>query len=529
MDSAPKRSTADRAENGPLHHGLLGLLSLGFSLYATSVGFYNTIFDFHGFRQAQTAISADSILHGGSFLHYETPVLGPPWPVPFEFPLYQGIVAVLARAFSTRLDQTGRFVSILFYYLCFFPLASILSHIGLRRTQMVPALALFAMSPIYIFWSRVFMIESTALFLSLMYTDQMFRLVVGKRRWQYRHLMSGAAFGALAGLVKVTTFAPFFALGTSLAAWGLWRDRESGKFKGSIAAAVATLCVVFPVAVTWCWTKFADEVKAQNPFGVYLTSTNKGMIAWNFGTLAQRLQFQNYIHFLIAANLHIGSIVTAAVVLMVYVWLCGRWNWLAVACLVLYVATTLTFFNLHYQHEYYPYSDAIFLVVAIGALIASVLKIRGPGAWIGIELLVVEMAACGYCYLTHYYPIQSKNAPGRPAAAALVDNTTKPDSVIVILGMDWSSEFPYQSHRRAIMDTSFSIKELISDSGPVERAISNEGPQNIAALVACDEGRHELRLPMLLRDIGLPPAANLHADACDIYERAASPGVSHAP
>jgi hypothetical protein len=139
------------------------------------------------------------------------------------------------------------------------------------------------------------------------------------------------------------------------------------------------------------------------------------------------------------------------------------------------------------------------------------------------------MAACGFVYLTHYYPIQSKNAPGRPAAAALVDNTTKPDSVIVILGMDWSSEFPYQSHRRAIMDTSFSIKELISDSGPVEHAISNEGPQNIAALVACDEGRHELRLPMLLRDIGLPPAANLHADACDIYERAASPGVSHAP
>jgi len=527
--------TRTEAERGEPHSTavekvvwLLGLLSLGFSLYATSVGFYNTIFDFHGFRQAQTAISADSILHGGSFLHYETPVLGPPWSVPFEFPLYQGIVAVLARAFSTRLDQTGRFVSILFYYLCFFPLASILSHIGLRRTQMVPALALFAMSPIYIFWSRVFMIESTALFLSLMYTDQMFRLVVGKRRWQYRHLMSGAAFGALAGLVKVTTFAPFFALGTSLAAWGLWRDRESGKFKGSIAAAVATLCVVFPVAVTWCWTKFADEVKAQNPFGVYLTSTNKGMIAWNFGTLSQRLDFQKYIHFLIAANLHIGSISSAAVVLVVYIWLCRRWNWIAVACLVLYVATTLTFFNLHYLHEYYAYSNAIFLVVATGVLIASVINIRG-WAWIGVELLVLEMAACGFVYLTHYYPIQSKNAPGRPAAAALVDNTTKPDSVIVILGMDWSSEFPYQSHRRAIMDTSFSIKELISDSGPVEHAISNEGPQNIAALVACDEGRHELRLPMLLRDIGLPPAANLHADACDIYERAASPGVSHAP
>ena len=113
---------------------LLGLLSLGFSFYTTSIGFHNTLFDFHGFRQTQTAISADSILHGGSFLRYETPVLGPPWSLPYEFPLYQGAVAVLAKIFSTPLDQTGRFVSIFFYYLCFFPLASILSLVGLRGT-----------------------------------------------------------------------------------------------------------------------------------------------------------------------------------------------------------------------------------------------------------------------------------------------------------------------------------------------------------------------------------------------------------
>jgi hypothetical protein len=506
---------------------LLGLLSLGFSLCATSVGFHNSLFDFHGFRQTQTAISAESILHGGSFFRYETPVLGPPWSVPFEFPLYQGIVAVLAKAFSTHLDETGRFVSILFYYLCFFPLASILSHIGLRRTQMVPVLALFAMSPIYVFVSRLFMIESTALFLSLLYADQMFRLVLGGRRWRYRHIAGGAAFGALAGLVKVTTFAPFFFLGTCVAAWSLWRDRESGKLKGNIAATVAVFCVALPIAATWRWTKFADGVKAQNPFGVYLTSTM--VTTWNFGTLGQRLHFHPYRVFLLAANNHIGSIVAAAVVLVVYFWLCRRWNWIAVACLVLYIGTTLTFFNLHFVHEYYPYSTAIFLVVATGVLIASVLEIRGPRAWIGVALLVLMMAACALRYSYHYYPIQNKNAPGRPEAAALIDNTTAPDSVILILGLDWSPEFPYQSQRRAIMDTNFLRKELVSNSGPVEHAISNAGPKNIAALVACGEGRHEDRLPALLKELGMPLATNLHADDCDIYERAADPGVSHTP
>ena len=60
------------------------------------------------------------MMHGGSFLRYETPVLGPPWSLPFEFPLYQGIVAGLAKIFSTPLDQTGRFVSILSTICAFF-------------------------------------------------------------------------------------------------------------------------------------------------------------------------------------------------------------------------------------------------------------------------------------------------------------------------------------------------------------------------------------------------------------------------
>jgi hypothetical protein len=506
---------------------LLGLVSLGFSLYASSVGFRNTLFDFYGFRQTQTAISADSMLHGGSFLHYETPVLGPPWSLPFEFPLYQGIVAGLAKVFSTPLVETGRFVSILFYYLCFFPLASILSRIGLRRTQMIPVLALFAVSPLYVFISRLFMIESTALFFSLMYADQMFRLVLGGRRWQYRHIAGGAAFGVLAGLVKVTTFAPFFALGTCFAAWGLWKDRESGKFKGIIATAVVLFCVVLPVAVTWRWTKFADGVKAQNPLGVYLTS--KALRAWNYGTVAQRLSPRTYVNLLRATNNHVGNIAAAAVVLVVYIWLCRRWNWIAITCVALYVGPILIFFNLHVVHEYYPYSNAIFLVVATGVLITSVLKIPGPRAWIGVALLVLEMTACGFRYFAHYHPIQSENAPGRPAAAALVDSTTGPQSVILILGLDWSSEFPYQSHRRAIMDTTFGRKSGTWSIGPIEHATANQGPQNVTALVACDQGRYELRLSTFLRDLAMTHSTNLHANNCDIYEHTPSDGIPQRP
>ena len=125
----------------------------------------------------------------------------------------------------------------------------------MRGMSMIPVLILFAVSPLYVFVSRLFMIESTALFVSLIYLDQMFRLVTGKRRWSYRYIAGGAVFGVLAGLIKVTTLAPFFVLGTCLVAWGLWNDRGGGKLKISIATAVAFLCIVLPMAATWGWTK----------------------------------------------------------------------------------------------------------------------------------------------------------------------------------------------------------------------------------------------------------------------------------
>ena len=133
----------------------------------------------------------------------------------------------------------------------------------------------------------------------------MFRLVLGNRRWQCQHIAGAAILGILGGLVKVTTLAPYFALGSCLAAWGLWNDHETGKFKLKIAAAVGLSSVALPVAATWQWTKFADRVKAENPIGIYLTS--KALRAWNFGTFRERLHPRIYIQLLSAANNHLGS------------------------------------------------------------------------------------------------------------------------------------------------------------------------------------------------------------------------------
>src|SRR5262245_52526842 len=53
--------------------------------------------DGNPFRQYQTATTARYVVRDGFQLAYETPVLGPPWSIPMEFPVYQASVAAVVR------------------------------------------------------------------------------------------------------------------------------------------------------------------------------------------------------------------------------------------------------------------------------------------------------------------------------------------------------------------------------------------------------------------------------------------------
>lgn len=497
---------------------MLAAAAFLFSLCSIFVGFHHSIFEFHGFRQAQTAITAEYLQRGGPFLRYETPVFGPPWAIPFEFPLYQKIVALVATHLHTPLDQAGRAVSIAFFYLCFFPLASVLRRLGYRWFQILAVLSLLAVSPLYIFVSRLFMIESTALFLSLMYADQMIRLSMDNRPWRLRNMLGASLFGVLAGLVKVTTFAPFFALGAGLALWRLGKRHERDSITPARVAAIAALCGVAPALCTVLWTRFADTVKLQNPIGRYFTS--KILAPWNFGTLHERLQLSSYVHFVHAVGGQAGSFLLLVLLLLLHAVLVRRWNVAALVSFSLYLFTPLVFFGLHLIHEYYPYASALFLIVSAGLLIADLLTLSGPRAWVGVLALAVLLSACAARYHSRFYLFQLENAPGRPAAAAILDSTTKPDDVIVIAGLDWSSELPYQSHRRAIMYSGSARYWSGTELGPITAAIQNQQSRTIPAVVVCDTARGAQAVEPLLHIVGIQDPAPLHADNCDIYLRA---------
>ncbi len=83
-----------------------------------------------------------------------------------SFSLYQGVVAILSHKLGLPLTTTGRLVSGLFFLAVLIPLWFLVREmkLGLRFYFFSALLLLF--SPLYLYWSRTFMIESTAVFLA---------------------------------------------------------------------------------------------------------------------------------------------------------------------------------------------------------------------------------------------------------------------------------------------------------------------------------------------------------------------------
>jgi 4-amino-4-deoxy-L-arabinose transferase-like glycosyltransferase len=85
-----------------------------------------------------------------------------------EFPIYQFVVAVLSHCFSVSLDATGRVVSYLFFIFSVGSVYSITKKLSLPFVVFIIFVAIVFSMPIYIYWGRGFMIETAALFFSLM-------------------------------------------------------------------------------------------------------------------------------------------------------------------------------------------------------------------------------------------------------------------------------------------------------------------------------------------------------------------------
>ncbi|MBT5869361.1 MAG: glycosyltransferase family 39 protein, partial [Nitrospinaceae bacterium] len=171
------------------------LIALAFRLW----GVTNPLLDFHSWRQTLTAtIAYNYYAHGMSFLD-PTPSqlnqLGA-----FEFPLYTYIIAIFYKILGFH-EIIGRLVSIAFSMSSIWFLYLLVKRYY-NETAGIIACAFFAVLPLSVYYTRVFMPESAMLFFSIAMI-YMFTRWLDTRKW--KHFVWALLLSTLAFLVKLPT------------------------------------------------------------------------------------------------------------------------------------------------------------------------------------------------------------------------------------------------------------------------------------------------------------------------------------
>ena len=412
-----------------------------------TLGWQRSLLTRHEFRQTQTALTTYFLQQDGLRLDYPTPVLGKPWSVPMEFPLYEGLVAKVAQWTGWALEPAGRGLALLFFYAALPALARVLTDWGLAGTRRWLALTFVVGAPVYLFYSRSFLIESTALCLALWFLAGWQRFAVTGKLGP---LVLAALAGALAATVKVTTFA---VVCVPAACWigALLRRRIAGATpRWPVVLGRAALAAALPCVAGGSWIAYSDAVKAHNALAGFIQSG--GVLAWNFGTLAQRCSGEFW-QALLTNTLQ--TTVAPAVVLLAlpFVGFAARpsgW-WRPVLALGCFAAGPLVFANLYAVHDYYFYASSLFLLVGLGLVAGGIVE-QAPLGGIARWVLVVAMLAAQFLQFAQVYLPYLRGADVlEPVEAQVLRTVTGPRDVIVVIGRDWSPVLPYLARRRALL------------------------------------------------------------------------------
>ena len=423
--------------------------ALGFHVWAASVGWMNLNLPGCEFRQTQTAISAFYIQKDHDFsLAYPTPVLGKPWSIPMEFPLYEWAVVGVSNGTGWSLTSSARAVSLLCFYLALPAFYLLLGRLGLSPWRRLLVLGLILTCPLYIFYARAFLIETMAFMCGGWFLLAYVRAIEER---SFSWLLVAIIAGTACGLGKVTSFL-FYLIPAFL--WTLrWFWQDWHRLKGEKWRALRSrfLWCAGAVAVSFAasiwWVHYSDAVKGESVTGRFLRSGP--MAPYHFGSGVRfsaeiwNQHWQIIFHFITS-----GVVLAACVVLALFY--ARKWWAMLLALVSMFFAVQLVFPVLYAWHEYYYVANTVTLMVAFGLVLCALFdsRLSRPVVWL-LVLGVYGLQARSY--LENYYTDQKRFSPGGTQLTLALKRVTAPNEVLVIAGNDWSSITPYFSQRRALM------------------------------------------------------------------------------
>ncbi len=479
---------------GRLALGLFAIC-LAFHSWGVHVGWQSKNLPGVEYRQAQTALSAYWIGVEHNFsLAYPTPVLGKPWSIPMEFPLYQWTVAAVSRLTGLELVKSGRVVSEICFYLTLPAILLLLARWRVAPDHRWLVLAVVVTCPLYIFYTRAFLMETMALMFSVWFWVAFERAVIGRSRgW----LLLAMSMGMGAGLVKVTTFLVYLLPVAGWALIRLWAGRKEN-WKADLGWMVAAVAV--PFAATLWWMDFADATKALNPLAGFLQSENLQSFTW--GTWTARFSYEGW-----ASK---GRMLRDSLTWLPAVGICllaaaastetrRRWREVGV-CGAAFIAPLVIFPVLYALHEYYFIANTLLLLLAMGLALVALAESSWP-RWLVATIVLLVVGGQAGRYLIHYYPTQKLISHGGDGLSLSLRTLTRPEEYVIVTGQDWNSMTAFYAQRRALMLRS----DTENDPARVHAALTALAGEKLGALAVT--GPWETR-PWLIEQVvalGLEP------------------------
>jgi hypothetical protein len=456
------------------------------SLAVLVVRWQQPLLGMHAFRQTQTAITSYWMLKGSPWLAYETPVLGPPWSVPFEFPLFQLLVAGLVKVTGIALDPAGRLLSYFFLVLTIYPVTVLARSYRRDSGEVLVFVMVLLAAPLYLYWGTCFMIETFALFFSFAFVAAVDRAA---RTLHWGPIATASLCGTIAALGKITTFAAFYCIAAVILIYQLWERRRLRWVLYSTTALSAAVMLPPPIIFS-VWTRFADAEKAKSPLSLTQISTNPHTRAFIFGSWSQL--FSGRMLTTVGGDIRdtLGGALVPAILLVFLLLFRRHFNRLAVGLMAAAVAAFLfpfvIFTNLYIVHNYYYAENAVFLLCAVAIVIGTFFSQRQWVAGWGTLILVIGSQLLwfyGYFVRDITHPLYQRLL----AIAISVKANTDPDGVVIIYGQEWSPVIPYYSERRALMEPGWMpMADAITRLHQVDSPI---GGYPVEALVRCPSPR----------------------------------------
>jgi hypothetical protein len=410
----------------------------------------------HIFRQTQTAYTA-LIFHeeGIDLLAPQVPVLGPPWVLPFEFPLFQAGASLLMDL-GLGSDVAMRTLGLATFLLTGALLFGFLRHVVDDLTAIISLVA-FLFSPFGLLWGRTSMIEylATAGGVGFLWAG-----VAWADRTSRAAFIPALAAGSIGVLTKIAT-GGFYLL--PMLFYRGRRRRPTGEL--ILLAAL----VVVPLAIGFAWTYHADRLKVATDATASLAVGGGSMRAFNFGMIADRADLGQW-----GAVLRTLTITLTGLLLPLWIALgaVAAWShserWFLIAFLAFcIVAPIVTLMPLYVLHDYYlaAVSPAVATLVGLGAgwLVRHRRGriVRAVAVMAGVGWLMSVLLTGGY-WGRAYRPVVDRERTLE--AAAYIESRTTPDEWVVLRGRDWDPSVFYYARRRGFM-----VRPSATDAQEIER------------------------------------------------------------